>query len=74
MLHVTMALPKVRAERFQYAINHTVEWKDVRLNYLTNNMTHWMIIKKTKGTSSNEPVSESDLDGIKFLICKLPKF
>ena len=37
MLHVTMALPQVRAERFQHAINHTVEWKDVGLNYLTNN-------------------------------------
>lgn len=59
-----LALPQVRAERFQHAINDTVKWKDVGLYHLTNNMTHWIITTNSEGTSSNEPVSESDLGGI----------
>ena len=43
MLHIMLALPQVRAERFLHAINHTVKWKDVGLYYLINNMTHWII-------------------------------
>ena len=36
-------------------------------------LTHWMI-KKSKGTSSNEPVSESDLDGLSSLYASYPSF
>jgi hypothetical protein len=64
MLHVMLALPRVRAERFQHAINHTVKWKDVGLYYLINNITHWIIITNSEGTYIDEPVSESDLGGI----------
>lgn len=67
MLHVTLVLPQVRAERFQHAINHTVKWKDVGLYYLINNMTYRIIITNSEGTSSDEPVSESDLGGISSL-------
>jgi hypothetical protein len=71
MLHVTLALPQVRAERSQRAINHSVKWKNVELYYVTNNMTDWIIINNREGPSSSEPVR---FRRHQFLICRLLKF